>query len=84
MLGFEPRSAPDLGDSENWTPGLLHVESRVPQSVRDGLAARGYNIADWPEFVWRAGAVCVLRVDHTSGVISAVADPRRPCCAVGW
>jgi gamma-glutamyltranspeptidase/glutathione hydrolase len=52
--------------------------------VRDGLSARGHRIADWPDFVWRAGAVCVLRVDRASGVISAGADPRRTCYAVGW
>jgi hypothetical protein len=28
--------------------------------------------------------VCVLRADQSSGVISAGADPRRPCYAVGW
>jgi gamma-glutamyltranspeptidase / glutathione hydrolase len=60
------------------------VESRVLQSVRDGLAVRGHKVVDWPEFVWRAGAVCVLRADRASGVISAGADPRRPCYAVGW
>jgi len=45
---------------------------------------RGHRIVDWPDFVWRAGAVCVLRADPTQGVISAGADPRRPCYAVGW
>ncbi len=47
-----------------------------------GLAARGHKVEDWPGFVWRAGAVCVLRKDR--GVISAGADPRRPCYALGW
>lgn len=81
---FASYSFPDSFEPHSYSPALLHVESRVPQSVRDGLAARGHKIADWPEFVWRAGAVCVLRADHTTGVISAGADPRRPCYAVGW
>ncbi len=81
---FASYSFPDSFEPHSYSPALLNVESRVPQSVRDGLAARGHLIADWPEFVWRAGAVCVLRADHTSGVISAGADPRRPCYAVGW
>jgi gamma-glutamyltranspeptidase / glutathione hydrolase len=38
----------------------------------------------WPDFVWRAGAVCVQRADRKRGVIAAGADPRRPCYAVGW
>jgi gamma-glutamyltranspeptidase / glutathione hydrolase len=77
-------SFPDSFEPHSYSPGLLHAESRIPQSVRDGLAARGHRTADWPEFVWRAGAVCVLHADRGSGVISAGADPRRPCYAVGW
>ena len=81
---FASYSFPDSFEPHSYSPGVLHVESRVPQSVRDGLAARGHKIMDWPEFVWRAGAVCVLRSDRSRGVISAGADPRRPCYAVGW
>jgi gamma-glutamyltranspeptidase / glutathione hydrolase len=81
---FASYSFPDSFEPHSYSPALLHVESRVPQSVRDGLAARGHKVSDWPDFVWRAGAVCVLRAEHTSGVISAGADPRRPSYAVGW
>ncbi len=81
---FASSSFPDSFEPHGYSPGVLHVESRVPQSVRSGLAARGHGVVDWPEFVWRAGAVCVLRADRSRGVISAGADPRRPCYAVGW
>jgi gamma-glutamyltranspeptidase/glutathione hydrolase len=81
---FASYSFPDSFEPHGYSPGVLHVESRVAQSVRDGLAARGHNVEDWPEFVWRAGAVCVLRKDRERGVISAGADPRRSCYAVGW
>jgi len=81
---FASYSFPDSFEPHSFSPGLLHVENRVPQSVRDGLAVRGHKVSDWPDFVWRAGAVCVLRADQTSGVISAGADPRRPSYAVGW
>jgi len=81
---FASYSFPDSFEPHGYAPALLHVESRVPQAVRDGLSARGHRIADWPDFVWRAGAVCVLRMDRASGVMSAGADPRRPCYAVGW
>jgi gamma-glutamyltranspeptidase/glutathione hydrolase len=77
-------SFPDSFEPHSYSPGLLYVEARVPQAVRDGLAARGHDVADWPDFVWRAGAVCVQRVDRASGIIAAGADPRRPCYAVGW
>ncbi|MGH9802287.1 MAG: gamma-glutamyltransferase family protein, partial [Blastocatellia bacterium] len=81
---FASYSFPDSFEPHSYSPGVLHVESRVPQAVRDGLAARGHKIVDWPEFVWRAGAVCVLRADRATDVISAGADPRRTSYAVGW
>jgi gamma-glutamyltranspeptidase/glutathione hydrolase len=81
---FASYSFPDSFEPHAYSPGLLYVEGRVPQSVRDGLAARGHEIANWPDFVWRAGAVCVQQRDVASGVIAAGADPRRPCYAVGW
>jgi gamma-glutamyltranspeptidase/glutathione hydrolase len=81
---FASYSFPDSFEPHSYSPGVLYVESRVPRSVRDGLAARGHRITEWPEFVWRAGAVCALRSDPSTGVISGAADPRRPCYAVGW
>ena len=81
---FASYSFPDSFEPHAYSPGLLYVENRVPEAVRDGLAARGHHIAEWPDFVWRAGAVCVQRRDGASGVIAAGADPRRPCYAVGW
>ena len=81
---FASYSFPDSFEPHSYSPGLLYVEDRVPKAVRDGLAARGHDVADWPNFVWRAGAVCVQHADRSTGVISAGADPRRPCYAVGW
>lgn len=81
---FASYSFPDSFEPHSYSPGVLYVEDRVPQPVRDGLALRGHQVMNWPDFVWRAGAVCVLRADHASGVLAAGADPRRPCYAVGW
>ena len=36
-----------------------------------------------PETYWRSGRVCVA-VRDGRGLLSAGADPRRACCAVGW
>ena len=81
---FASYSFPDSFEPHRYSPGLLYVEDRVPKAVRDALAARGHDVAAWPAFVWRAGAVCVQHADRSSGVIAAGADPRRPCYAVGW
>jgi gamma-glutamyltranspeptidase/glutathione hydrolase len=77
-------SFPDSFEPHAYSPGLLYVENRVPQNVRAGLMTRGHEVVEWPDFAWRAGAVCVQRVDSANGVICAGADPRRPCYAVGW
>ena len=81
---FATYSFPDSFEPHSYSPGLLYVENRIPAIVRDALAARGHDVAEWPDFVWRAGAVCVQRPDKSEGVIAAGADPRRPCYAVGW
>jgi gamma-glutamyltranspeptidase/glutathione hydrolase len=81
---FASYSFPDSFEPHRYSPGLLYVEERVPHAVRDALASRGHDVVNWPEFVWRAGAVCVQHADRSTGVISAGADPRRPCYAVGW
>ena len=84
MPRFASYSFPDSFEPHAYSPGLLYVEGRVPESVRGGLADRGHKVMAWPDFVWRAGAVCVQRADRESGVIEAGADPRRPSYAVGW
>jgi gamma-glutamyltranspeptidase / glutathione hydrolase len=81
---FASYSFPDSFEPHSYSPGLLYVERRVSRSVLAGLAKRGHEVMEWPDFVWRAGAVCVQRADRTKGVIAAGADPRRPCYAVGW
>ncbi len=81
---FATYSFPDSFEPHSYSPGVLYVENRVSRAVRDGLRARGHDVVDWPDFVWRAGAVCVQRPDRAQRVISAGADPRRPCYAVGW
>jgi len=81
---FASYSFPDSFEPHAYSPGLLYVENRIASSVRGALASRGHDVVDWPDFVWRAGAVCVQRADRASGVIAAAADPRRPCYAVGW
>ena len=81
---FASYSFPDSFEPHSYSPGVLYIERRVEASVRDGLAARGHQVNEWPDFVWRAGAVCVQRRDAATGVIAAGADPRRPAYAVGW
>ena len=66
-----------------YNPGALLVEARVAPAVRDELRALGHAVTAWPKFTWQAGAVCAVRENKETGVLSGGADPRRPSYAVG-
>ena len=62
---------------------LLHVESRFPEPVRDGLESRGHQlnlIGPWEA----SGSEVMIQVDHQEGAIFGAADPRRDGYTVGW
>jgi gamma-glutamyltranspeptidase / glutathione hydrolase len=62
-------------------PGLLRVEQRIPESVRNELVNRGHNVRLWPDYEFDAGGVslvCDLQEPSSQGrVLGAGADPRR-------
>jgi gamma-glutamyltranspeptidase/glutathione hydrolase len=68
-------------------PLRLAVEARIPKDARDGLAARGHVIHDWPDFEFDAGGVSIagtrILVDGGDPVLVAAADPRRITYAAG-
>lgn len=95
LFGMDPQTAvespriatysfPDSFQPHSYFPGRLQVESRVAPNVVDGLAERGHGVVQWPDWTWRAGAVCAILANTKSGVLHAGADPRRPSYAVGW
>lgn len=63
-------------DPHTRQPGLVCIESRAAPEVKDGLAARGYRIAEWAPYAALAGALCAVRRE-ADGRVSAAADPRR-------
>jgi gamma-glutamyltranspeptidase/glutathione hydrolase len=70
------RSFPDSFWPHAYSPGKLEAEGRLPKSTRDGLAALGHEVAEWPDWEWRAGAVCAVKVGP-GGTRWGGADPRR-------
>ncbi len=70
------RSFPDSFWPHAYSPGKLEAEGRLPKSTRDGLAALGHEVAAWPDWEWRAGAVCAVKVGP-GGTRWGGADPRR-------
>jgi gamma-glutamyltranspeptidase/glutathione hydrolase len=77
-------SFPDSFEPHEEFPGRLNVESRLPPETLDGLRAKGHDLVQWPDWTWRAGAVCTIVANQKTGVLSGGADPRRPSYALGW
>jgi gamma-glutamyltranspeptidase/glutathione hydrolase len=69
-------------------PGVLRVEGRIPEPVRDELATRGHTVE--VEEDWVAGDVLAIVVDVERGCVRGGADPRgevsrrMPSYAIGW
>jgi gamma-glutamyltranspeptidase / glutathione hydrolase len=70
------RSFPDSFWPHAAAPGKLEVERRIGKDTRDALAVRGHDVSEGPEWDWRAGAVCAVRVAD-DGARWTGADPRR-------
>ena len=56
---------------------LVDVEGRIPEGVRDGLAARGHQINVIEDWSWVVGGGQGIRRDPESGALQGGADPRR-------
>jgi gamma-glutamyltranspeptidase/glutathione hydrolase len=64
-------------------PGLLMVEGRIAENVRDALRKLGHQVESWPERTRKAGALCAIRIDDETGFLHAGADFRRAGYAMG-
>ena len=95
VFGMDPQSAveaprcgtysfPGSSEPHAYHPRRLNLDGRFPRATGDDLAARGHDVAWWPDLEWRAGAVCAIVRDPDTGVLSAGDDPRRPAYALGW
>jgi gamma-glutamyltranspeptidase len=88
VAGVAPRFAsysfPDSFEPHAYHPGRLNIEGRISQETGTALAALGHKVHWWPQWVWRAGAVCCIVADPITGVLHGGADPRRQSYAVGW
>jgi gamma-glutamyltranspeptidase / glutathione hydrolase len=75
------RSFPDSFWPHAYAPGKLEVERRIARETREALAERGHEISEWPEWEWRAGAVCAVKVG-ADGTRWGGADPRRGALSI--
>lgn len=96
LFGMDPQTAieqprfisyshPDSFAPHPSSPGRLCLEGRFPDPTFKTLADLGHDVVVWPERLWRAGGVCLVRSDLERGVMEAGADPRRAAAtALGW
>lgn len=72
----------------NAAPGLLRIEERIPQEVRQELEARGHKVES--KEAWSEGDVLGICVDVEKGTVRGGADPRgeqskrMPSYAIAW
>jgi gamma-glutamyltranspeptidase/glutathione hydrolase len=63
-------------------PGRVTVEAGIGDDAICALRKMGHDAISWPNRTWRAGGVCLIQHDPTSGICLAAADPRRPSYAI--
>jgi gamma-glutamyltranspeptidase/glutathione hydrolase len=75
------RSFPDSFWPHAYAPGKLEAERRIAKDTRDALTELGHEVSEWPEWEWRAGAVCAVKVGP-EGTRWGGADPRRGAMSI--
>ena len=81
---FASYSFPDSFEPHLNYPGRLMVETRIVSETIDLLKSLGHQVDAWPDWTWRAGAVCMIYADQKNKIQISGADPRRPTYALGW
>jgi gamma-glutamyltranspeptidase/glutathione hydrolase len=79
---WSTRSFPASPFPHTMYPGDLGLESRIPESTRQALAARGHKVRVTGP--WTMGSIAVIVMDWETGVLSAAADPRVEAYAWAW
>ena len=85
---FSTSHFPNSFYPHNCVPGLLRVEDRIPEAIRNELEARGHRLQVNP--AWSEGDVLGIRIDARQGTLYGGADvrgeqsKRMPSHIVGW
>ena len=79
---WSSRSFPASPFPHTMYPGDMSVESRIPETTRQALIARGHKLHVAPP--WSLGSNGGIVIDSATGVLSAGADPRVDAYAWAW
>jgi len=81
---FGSYNFPVTGSDKNRNPGVIKLESRIPDYTAEVLRSRGHNVQSWGRWNWLAGAPTVTYRDPETGVFIAAGDVRRETSAMGY
>ncbi len=81
---FATFSYPRSSDPHSYSPGLMNLEGRFDGETATRLRAMGHAVEMWPDWEYKAGAVCAIIHDRETGMMEGGSDPRRPTAVVGW
>src|SRR5437879_3607187 len=79
---WSSRSFPASYFPHTMYPGVMSVESRIPEATRQALIARGHKLR--VQGPWILGSNGGIVLDSKTGVLSAGADPRVEAYAWAW
>ena len=79
---FMSASFPNSFWTHSYRPGVLNLEGAIGTDVANGLKRLGHKIEWQQQYDARAGAICAIVTDHSSGTLSAGADYRRESYAI--
>jgi gamma-glutamyltranspeptidase/glutathione hydrolase len=80
---FATFSFPNSFSPHEYVKGLLKVEKRIEDKMFSQLKEKGHKMEWWPDWAWKAGAVCAIMLDPVNDVLLGAADPRRESYALG-
>ncbi len=81
---FATFSYPNSFAPHDYHPNLVRVEEMAGRQTIAELQERGHRVQTWPDWAWKAGGVCLIRVNDDQKTLTAGADPRRESYAQGW
>ena len=81
---FGSYNFPATGTDKNEHPGVIKLESRIPEYTAEVLRGRGHDVQSWGRWNWLACAPTVTYRDPETGVLIAAGDVRRETSAMGF
>jgi gamma-glutamyltranspeptidase/glutathione hydrolase len=76
-------SFPDSAVPHAYKPGRLQLERAIDTPTGEALARLGHDVEWVQNYDANAGGVCAIEIDSRVGKLSAGADMRRECYAIG-